>query len=725
MQQLDFSHERDLNVDILLKRVRSYYPDADFVMLRKAYQLAESAHAGQKRISGEPYIIHPLNVAAILTKLRMDTDTIIAGILHDSVEDCDVTPQDIEEKVNPIVAQLVVGLTKISKIKFKTREEHQVENFRKMVVAMAKDIRVIIIKLADRMHNMRTLQYVDEEKQKRIAEETLSIYVPLASRLGIHSVKSELEDLCLRFSKPEIYYRLAEKITMKKGERESYIRETIELIQEKLLEFGVKAEVRGRPKNFYSIYKKMKSRGVDFEQIQDLLAFRITMGNITECYKTLGIVHSSFKPVPGHFKDYIAIPKANNYQSLHTRVIGPKGNRIEIQIRTSEMDEVAETGVAAHWKYKEGIMGNKQKLDWVQELLDISEQFRNQGHFLDALKHDLDVGGVFIFTPQGDVRELKYGSTPLDFAYAIHTEVGHHCVGAKVNGKMVPLKYKLKSGDTVEILTSKAQTPSKDWLTLAKSSKAKAKIKQWLLKVERDYNQEAGEKVLEKAFRVYNTSLNKVIKEGLLQKVLKHFSYLSYEELYIHVGSRKRSIKEIIHAIPELAPESQEEKIEELDKFSNKLASSALKISSKDNAVIVDGMDDLMVRMAKCCNPIPGDMITGYITRGRGITVHRTDCLRMEHSESSRLIKAQWNKEYFFKHPVAIKVMTNDRQGVLSTISTAINHTGINIRSAIVTSLPDSKGSFIFEIEVKDDSELLKAISAIEGVSEVISVSRA
>ena len=724
MQQLDFSHERDLNVDILLKRVQSYYPDADFVMLRKAYQLAESAHAGQKRISGEPYIIHPLNVAAILIKLRMDTDSIIAGILHDSVEDCDVTPQDIEEKVNPIVAQLVVGLTKISKIKFKTREEHQMENFRKMVVAMAKDIRVIIIKLADRMHNMRTLQYVDKEKQKRIAEETLSIYVPLASRLGIHSVKSELEDLCLRFSKPEIYYRLAEKITMKKGERESYIRETIELIQEKLLEFGVKAEVRGRPKHFYSIYKKMKSRGVDFEQIQDLLAFRITMGNITECYKTLGIIHSSFKPVPGHFKDYIAIPKVNNYQSLHTRVIGPKGNRIEIQIRTSEMDEVAETGVAAHWKYKEGIMGNKQKLDWVQELLDISEQFRNHGHFLDALKHDLDVGGVFIFTPQGDVRELKYGSTPLDFAYAIHTEVGHHCVGAKVNGKMVPLKYKLKSGDTVEILTSKAQTPSKDWLTLAKSSKAKAKIKQWLLKVERDYNQEAGEKVLEKAFRVYNTSLNKVIKEGLLQKVLKHFSYLSYEELYIHVGSRRRSIKEIIHAIPELAPESQEEKIEELDKFSNKLTSSALKISSKDNAIIVDGMDDLMVRMAKCCNPIPGDMITGYITRGRGITVHRTDCLRMEHSESSRLIKAQWNKEYFFKHPVAIKVMTNDRPGVLSTISTAINHTGINIRSAIVTSLPDSKGSFVFEIEVKDDSELLKAISAIEGVSEVISVSR-
>ena len=724
MQQLDFSHERDLNMDILLKRVESYYPDANFTMLRKAYQLAERAHAGQKRSSGEPYIVHPLNVAAILVKLRMDTDTIIAGILHDSVEDCDVSPQDIEEKVNPTVAQLVVGLTKISKIKFKTREEHQMENFRKMVVAMAKDIRVVIIKLADRMHNMRTLQYVDEKKQRWIAEETLSIYVPLASRLGIHSVKSELEDLCLRFSKPEIYYRLAEKVTMKKGERENYIRDTIESIQEKLLEFGVKAEVRGRPKHFYSIYKKMRSRGVDFEQIQDLLAFRITMGNITECYKTLGIIHSSFKPIPGCFKDYIAIPKVNNYQSLHTMVIGPEGNRIEIQIRTSEMDEVAETGVAAHWKYKEGIMGNKQKLDWVQELLDIFQQFRDHGPFLDALKNDLDVGGVFIFTPQGDVKELKDGSTPLDFAYAIHTEVGHHCVGVKVNGKMVPLKYRLKSGDTAEILTSKSQTPSKDWLTLAKSSRAKAKIKQWLLKVERDHSQEVGEKILEKAFRIYDTSLSRVIKEGLLEKVLKSFNYLSYEELYIHVGSRKKSVKEVIDAIPQLAPQLEEEKIEELDKVSSKLVSFGRKMFSKNNAVIVDGMDDLMVRMAKCCNPIPGNIITGYITRGRGITVHRADCLRVDHSESSRLIKTNWNKEHFLKHPVSVKVMTNDRPGVLSTISTAINRIGINIRSAIATSLPDSKGSFVFEIEVKDDAELLKAISTIEGVSEVISAGR-
>ncbi|MCY4644949.1 MAG: bifunctional (p)ppGpp synthetase/guanosine-3',5'-bis(diphosphate) 3'-pyrophosphohydrolase [Bacteriovoracales bacterium] len=724
MQKLDFSHEGHLDIETLLKRVKAYYPDADFITLRKAYQLAEKAHSGQKRSSGEPYIIHPLNVAAILIKLRMDTDTIIAGILHDSVEDCDVSPRDIEEKVNPTVAQLVVGLTKISKIKFKTRQEHQVENFRRMVVAMAKDIRVIIIKLADRMHNMRTLQYVNMEKQQRIANETLEIYVPLASRLGIHSVKSELEDLCLRFSRPETYYRLAEKVAMKKEERDVYIKETIELVQEKLLEFSVKAEVRGRPKHFYSIYKKMRNRGVDFEQIQDLLAFRVLVGNITECYKVLGIIHSSFKPIPGRFKDYIAIPKVNNYQALHTTVIGPRGNRIEIQIRTQEMEEVAETGVAAHWKYKEGIMGAKQKLDWVQELLDISEQFGNDGQFMNVVKSDLDIGGIFIFTPVGDVKELQHGSTPLDFAYSIHTEVGHRCVGAKVNGKIVPLRYKLKSGDMVEVLTSKTQTPSKDWLNLVKSSKAKAKIKQWLLKVERERSRELGEKILEKAFRVYGTSLAKALKKGLVDQALKHFRYSIPEELYVHTGVGKLSAKDVIDAIPELIPKVEEEKSQELDKFSSRLTSMAQKTSRKNNAVIVDGMDDLMVRMGKCCNPIPGDIISGHITRGRGITVHREDCQRLGQAESTRIITVSWNSEYFFKHPVGIRVMTNDRPGVLSTISKAINETGINIRSAIATSLPDAKGSFIFQIEVRDYSEFLKAISAIESVSEVISVNR-
>ena len=725
MQQLDFSHERELNIEALLKRVAAYYPDADFVLMRRAYQLAERGHQGQSRSSGEPYIIHPLNVAATLIKLRMDMDTIVAGILHDLLEDCDISPEEIAEKVNPTVLQLVVGLTKISKIKFRTRAEHQVENFRKVVVAMAKDIRVIIIKLADRMHNMRTLQYVNEEKQKRIAEETLDIYVPLAARLGIHSVKSELEDLCLRFSRPEIYYRLSEKVAMKKTDRESYIQETIELIQEKLLEFSVEAEVRGRPKNFFSIYRKMQSQGMDFEQIQDLLAFRVMVGNITECYKALGVIHSSFRPIPGRFKDFIAISKVNNYQSLHTMVIGPKGNRIEIQIRTFEMDEVAETGVAAHWKYKEGIMGSQQRLDWVQELSDISQQFRDNVQFMSVLKKDLDVGGVFIFTPKGDVRELNYGSTPLDFAYAIHTEVGHHCVGAKVNGKMVSLKYKLKSGDTVEILTSKTQSPSKDWLNMVKSSKARVKIRQWMLKIERERNQGLGEKILEKAFRLYETSLGRVLKSSEMGRMLEHFNYASPQELYIHVGSGKRSVEEVVGAIPGLLPKSGEkDKVLELNKFSQQLTSSARKASGQSDAVIVDGIENLMIRMAKCCNPIPGDLIIGYITRGRGITIHRGDCGRIDQSESSRMIEVRWNQEYFFKYPVNIRVITNDRLGVLSTISTSINNTGINIRAAIANSLPDSKGTFIFEVEVKDYSELLKVISAIERVPEVISVNR-
>ena len=725
MQQLDFSHEDDLTIEDLLKRVESYYPEADFDLLRRAYQLADRAHKGQKRSSGEHYIIHPLNVAAILIKLRMDVDTIVAGILHDTVEDSHVTPQEIEQEVNSRVSQLVVGLTKISKIKFKTRKEHEVENFRKMVVAMAQDIRVIIIKLADRMHNMRTLQYVEEKKQKRIASETLDIYVPLASRLGIHSVKSELEDLCLRFSFPDMYYEMAEKVTVKKKEREIYIRETIELIQEKLIQFGVRAEVKGRPKHLYSIYRKMRERGVAFEQVQDLLAFRILVNNITECYKVLGIIHSSFKPIPGCFKDYIAIPKQNNYQSLHSIVIGPQGNRIEIQIRTMEMDEVAETGIAAHWKYKEGIMGNKQKLDWIQELLEIAQQFRDDGQFMDVVKSDLDLTGVFIFTPDGDVKELKQGSTPLDFAYSIHTEIGNQCVGAKVNSKIVSLKYCLKSGDTVEIMTSKSQTPSKDWLKLVKSSKAKSKIKQWLLKVDREKNQELGKKVLEKALRVCGTSLSRIIKENRIKNTLDYFNCSSVDELCIYIGSGKHSAVDVIKAIPELYPQDQEkEKADELNKYSNTLLDTVRKNSGEDSAFIISGEDDLMVRMAKCCNPIPGDLVLGYITRGRGVTVHRSDCPRLDRSERLRLIEVSWNKKRNFKYPVGIKVITNDRYGVLSTISNTINGAGVNIKKAIAISLPGAKGSFVFEIEVLDYSELKEVIHAIESVSDVLSVGR-
>ncbi len=730
-ERIDFSHEANLSIDELVRRAELLLPETDLSILRKCYEFAEKMHINHKRSSGEAYIIHPLNVASTLIKLKMDLDSIMAGLLHDTVEDCDVSPEEISKLFGQNVAQIVVGCTKISKIKFKTKEESQAENFRKMVVAMAQDLRVIIVKLADRMHNMRTLQYVSKEKQTAKAQETLDIYVPLASRLGINSVKADLEDLCLRYIHPDVYYRLAEKIAMKKRERESYIEETISLIEEKMLEYSVQGEVTGRPKHFYSIFKKMQQRGVDFDEIQDLLAFRILINNITECYKVLGIIHSAFTPVPGRFKDYIAIPKVNNYQSLHTTVIGPKAERIEIQIRTFEMHEVAERGVAAHWKYKERNKSDAHnKLKWVEELMEFNQSAQNSSEFMDAVKNDLDVGGVFIFTPTGDVKELRYGATPLDFAYAVHTEVGNKTVGAKVNGKMVPLKYRLKSGDTVEILTSKTQTPSKDWLKICKTSRAISKIKQYLMKIERDEHRARGEDLLDKALKKFDTSIKHLEKKHEFKAVLEKYHYKTLEELFVNIGSNHLPIKDILVAIPSVNLTENDEfefKVEEkeLDSFYKSVAKTARKSTSKDNAVIVDGLDDIVVKMGRCCNPIPGDPITGIITRGRGITVHTIGCTRIADMDKARNLHVEWNKHYTFAHPVNIKVTTHDKPGILSKISKSINNAGINIRSAIARSMPDQKGSFIFEIEVKDYSELLKTISSIEQMEEVISVSRA
>lgn len=723
-ERLDFTHEIDVDIDELIKRLKSYKPEADFEMVKKAYEFAELHHRPQKRSSGEPYIIHPLNVASTLIKLRMDEESVIAGLLHDVIEDCDVLPDEVEKEFTSSIAQIVVGCTKISKIKFKTKEESQAENFRKMVVAMAKDIRVIIVKLADRMHNMRTLQYVSKEKQIKKAQETLDIYVPLASRLGINSVKSELEDLCLRFLHPEIYYRLAEKVAMKKEDRESYIKDTIDHVVEKLDEYAVKAEVKGRPKHFYSIYKKMTHRGVDFEQIQDLLAFRLIVPNITECYKALGIIHSHFKPVPGRFKDYIAIPKVNGYQSLHTTVIGPQAERIEIQIRTNEMHEIAETGVAAHWKYKESGKQGLGKLKWVEELMEYNQSVDSSSEFMDVVKNDLDVGGIFIFTPKGDVKELRYGATALDFAYSIHTEVGNKCVGAKVNGKMVPLKYRLKSGDTVDVLTSKSQTPSKDWLKIVKSSRAKTKIKQWLLKVDRDRHRELGEEILEKALKGYETSIKALSKKNEFKKALDELNAKNMEELYIHISSGRNNVKHVLKLIPSIDYKEEEANNKKIESLAEKITRTAKKTSNRDNAIIVDGLDDVMVRMGKCCNPIPGDPIVGFITRGRGITIHAKTCSHSQDGDQLRRIDVEWNPDYTFKHPVSIRVITHDKPGILSSISKNINNMGVNIRSAIAKSLPDQKGSFLFEVEVRDYSEFLKIVSNIESMEEVISVNR-
>lgn len=725
-ERIDFSHEPNLTVDELVRRVEASNPEGDISLLRKCYEFAELKHIKQKRSSGEPYIIHPLNVATTLVKLKMDLDSIMAGLLHDTVEDCEVSPEEIEKLFGKNVAQIVVGCTKISKIKFKSKEESQAENFRKMVVAMAQDLRVIIVKLADRMHNMRTLQYVSKEKQMAKAQETLDIYVPLASRLGINSVKGELEDLCLRYLHPDTYYRLAEKISMKKAEREEYIRDTIDTIQEKLMEYSVQADVSGRPKHFYSIYKKMAQRGVDFDQIQDLLAFRVLTGNITECYKVLGVIHSAFTPVPGRFKDYIAIPKVNNYQSLHTTVIGPGAERIEIQIRTFEMHEVAERGVAAHWKYKQRDQNAPAaKLKWVEELMEFNQNVTNSSEFMDVVKNDLDVGGIFIFTPAGDVKELRYGATALDFAYSVHTQVGNQCVGAKVNGKMVPLKYRLKSGDTVEVLTSKTQVPSKDWLKICKTSRAITKIKQYLQKVERDKHHVDGEEMLDRALKRYSTTAKALEKQGAFHDVYDQLHVKTLEELQVHIGSGMHNLRDILPNVKGI--DYQEEVQEEAPKetFAEQVAKNARRSLGRDNAVIVDGLDDVQVRMGRCCNPIPGDPIVGFITRGRGITVHTVGCHRAHEVENSRRLNVEWNRGYAFAHPVNIRVMTHDKPGILSKISKTITNGGINIRAAMARSLPDQKGSFVFEIEVKDYSELLKTISAIEQMEEVITVSRA
>lgn len=473
----------------------------------------------------------------------------------------------------------------------------------------------------------------------------------------------------------------------------------------------------------------MHNRGVDFEQIQDLLAFRIITGNITECYKCLGIIHSTFTPVPGRFKDYIAIPKVNNYQSLHTTVIGPGGERIEIQIRTNEMHEIAETGVAAHWMYKEG--KKPKNLQWVEELMEYNRDIKQSSEFMDVVKNDLDIGGIFVFTPDGDVRELRHGATPLDFAYSVHTDVGNRCVGAKVNGKMVPLKYRLKSGDSVEVLTSKTQNPSKDWLKIVKTSRARTKIKQYLLKVERERNREVGTEILEKALKSYGTNLKTLEKKSEFSKVFDNFNIKDVNELYLHLGSGRFSIKQILELIPsiDVAEDkdvgTQEKRKKEFDTLYKEISSTAKKTSNRDNAVIVDGLDDIVVRMGKCCNPIPGDPIVGFITRGRGITIHTKTCQRVLEFEESRKIYVEWNSAYSFKHPVSLRVITHDRPGTLSRITNNIHGHGINIKSAIAKSLPDMKGSFLFEIEVKDYSEYLKVVSLIEAMEEIISVTRA
>ena len=692
-------------------------------MVRKAYVFCAKVHQGQTRLSGEPYLVHPMEVAGILADLRLDVATVVTGLLHDTIEDTLTTQEELEQIFGNEVATLVDGVTKIGKIHFKTKEESQAENFRKMLIAMTNDIRVLLVKLADRLHNMRTLQYQPEPKQRSIARETLDIYAPMANRLGISWIKSELEDLSLRYIDSQLYYDLASKVTKKKKERETYVEESKATINQMLAEHGIKGEVFGRSKHLYSIYRKMESRSVDIDQIYDLIAIRVLVADIRECYEVLGLIHSAWKPIPGRFKDYIAMPKVNMYQSLHTTVMGPYGERMEVQIRTFEMHRVAESGIAAHWKYKEGKGYDEKEVRrfaWLRQLMEWQQELQDSKEFMDTVKVELFPEEVYVFTPKGDVKVFPKGSTPIDFAYGVHTDVGHRCVGAKVNGKLVPLKYEMKTGDIIEVLTSPHHTPSKDWLKMVKSSKAKNKIRAWIKTEERKRSISLGQELCEKEFRRVSLNFAKLSKAGEVRRAATEFGFVGEEDLMAAIGYGKLSCNQLIGKL--LPPDKLETVLEQKQ---TRLAKVVDKMRKKPSSAIqITGDDDVLVRFGKCCNPLPGDEIIGFITRGRGVTVHTADCPFALESDPERRIDVMWSKDKRGALPVKIRVHCYDVKGILAHITMAITSSEANIASASVQSTLDKRGINIFEVNVDDLDHLNRVISSIMKVKGVIRVER-
>ena len=711
-----------IRLNDILDAVVSYHPEANIEIIEKAYVFSAKAHHGQLRLNGEPYLMHPLEVAAILTQLHLCEASIVTGLLHDTVEDTHATLDQIEEAFGQEIASLVDGVTKISRISFDTHEEQQAENFRKMIIAMAKDIRVILIKLADRVHNMRTLTFVASEKQKEIAWETLDIYAPLANRLGIFWIKSELEDISLLYLDPEIYRDLEKRVAAKKKERERYVEEVIRIINEKMQQFRIKAEVSGRPKHFYSIYYKMKNENLDFEQVYDLIAFRIIVPNIKECYETLGIIHSIWTPVPGRFKDYIHLPKANMYQSLHTTVIGPYGQRIEIQIRTEEMHRIAEYGIAAHWKYKEGkalALIDDKRFAWLRQLLEWQKDLKDPREFLETVRVDLFPDEVYVFTPKGDVKELPLGATPIDFAYSIHTDIGHHCVGAKVNGRLVPLRYQLKNGDSVEIITSPRHSPSKDWLKVVKTPRARTKIKSWIKTEERSKSITLGKEICEKEFKKYGLDLAKLVKSDTIHHMMQEMEIKEMDDLYASIGYGRISVKHLLH---HFVPTEQ---LEEKPLRESKIKEFAKRLTKRsENGIKIKGIDNILVRFAKCCSPLPGDKVVGYITRGRGVTIHTYECPLLLMADTERKVDAQWDPTYKATCSAKIRVMSVDKKGLLADISTSIAASEGNIINARIHTTPDKHAVNIFEIEVSNLEQLQRIIKSIEKVKGVIRIER-
>ena len=723
-----------VTIDDLLDGVRQTQPEADLALIKSAYDLAHAAHAGQKRASGEEYIIHPLHVAAILVDMHLDEATISAALLHDVVEDTTYTIEEMQEHFGDEVAMLIDGVTKLGRIEYKSKEEQQLENYRKLFLAMAKDIRVILIKLADRLHNMRTLKYMREDKQKRIATETLEIYAPLANRLGISSIKCELEDLCLRYLEPDSYYDLVENVKQKRQERQAFIDDAMEQLRERLVNASVKAEIRGRAKHFYSIYKKMKRDNKDISEIYDLSAVRVLVDSVRDCYGVLGIIHEMWKPMPGRFKDYIAMPKSNGYQSLHTTVM-TRGYPLEIQIRTFAMHQVSEYGFAAHWKYKEagksiGAAGEyDKKFSWLRQMVNLQQELSDPREYVEALKVDVFSDEVFVFTPRGDVIDLPRGSIPLDFAYRIHTEVGNHCVGAKVNGRLVPLEYKLKNGDIVSIITNQANNgPSRDWLNIVASSETRNKIRSWFKKARREENIARGAELIEKEAKRLGYEPKALLKDDRLNEVAQKLKLSSEDDLLASLGYGGITTHGIMSKLIELhKQELQETTSPDISKLLSELKPSQGTVKKSSHGILVEGEGGLLVRLARCCNPIPGDPIVGYITRGRGVSVHRADCPNVLNDVDSlaRVIEVDWDIGLDKVYTVQIAIICNDQSGVLTKLLAVPSEMKININSINAKPNRSNKTStVIMGLDVKSAQQVSQLMTKLRRLKDVFSVTR-
>lgn len=716
----------------IVQKVILYNPAADISLLKRAYAFAEEAHRGQTRISGEPYINHPVAVARILAGLELDMETLVAGLLHDTVEDTEVTLEQVEQEFGKEIALLVDGVTKLSRLEYRSKEERQVENLRKMFLAMARDIRVVLIKLADRLHNMRTLEHQPEIKQKEISMETLDIYAPLAHRLGIYHFKWELEDLAFRYSLPSKYYELAEKLKRTRRMREKYINKVNVILKEKLQKMGITAEVHGRPKHLYSIYQKMMRQGKDFHEIYDVMATRVLVDTVRDCYACLGIVHTMWVPIPGRFKDYIAMPKSNMYQSLHTTVIGPQGEPLEIQIRTWDMHRTAEYGIAAHWRYKEdnkkGDKAFDQKLSWLRQILEWQHELKDTKEFMENLKIDLFTDVVFVFTPKGDVIELPAGSVPIDFAYRIHTQVGHRCVGAKVNNRIVPLDYQLKNGDIVEILTSKQSNgPSRDWLNIVKTSQAKTRIRQWFKKEQRNENIAKGKEALEREAKKQGIEFDS-IKSDKLVEYGKKLNLTTPDDVLAAVGDGTISAQSLIYRIRQESAEP--EKKGYLEEEIQSLVTEAKPVLAKQKpaqGIKVKGIDNVLIRLAHCCNPVPGDPIIGYITRGRGVSIHQTNCRNIQslmEEEKSRLVEVSWEDNFDSPFQVRLEITGVDRTGLLSDVMAVLTDMKMNASWVNARGRKNHQAIIEMVLQVKSLEQLEYIINRIGKIQDVYQVHR-